>query len=98
MRFRLGFVSGFASGYYLGAKAGRQRYEQINEMFRRVRGSESFETVTSTAKEVLDRDADSSDSSGGGSPNGAPTKQAASTDSPAASFAPYAVDSPTEES
>jgi len=29
MRFRLGLVVGFAVGYYLGARAGRERYEQL---------------------------------------------------------------------
>jgi hypothetical protein len=29
MRFRAGAVVGFALGYYLGAKAGRERYEQL---------------------------------------------------------------------
>ena len=29
MKFRVGLVVGFAVGYYLGAKAGRERYEQI---------------------------------------------------------------------
>jgi hypothetical protein len=29
MRFRIGLVLGFGLGYYLGARAGRERYEQI---------------------------------------------------------------------
>jgi hypothetical protein len=29
MRFRTGAVVGFAVGYYLGARAGRARYEQL---------------------------------------------------------------------
>jgi hypothetical protein len=29
MRFRLGIVLGFGLGYYLGARAGRERYEQL---------------------------------------------------------------------
>jgi hypothetical protein len=31
MRTRLTFLAGFASGYVLGSKAGRARYEQIRE-------------------------------------------------------------------
>lgn len=31
MRYKLTFAVGFAAGYTLGAKAGRQRYEQIRE-------------------------------------------------------------------
>jgi hypothetical protein len=29
MRFRLGLLLGFAAGYYLGARAGQGRYEQL---------------------------------------------------------------------
>jgi hypothetical protein len=29
MRFRTGVIVGFAAGYYLGARAGRERYEQL---------------------------------------------------------------------
>jgi len=29
MRFRLGLLVGFAAGYYLGARAGHDRYEQL---------------------------------------------------------------------
>ena len=32
MRFRTGVVVGFAVGYYFGAKAGRERYEQLKKM------------------------------------------------------------------
>ena len=54
MRFRLGFGLGFGLGYYLGAMGGRERFEQINRMARRVRGSETFEAATDRAKEVVD--------------------------------------------
>jgi membrane carboxypeptidase/penicillin-binding protein PbpC len=36
MRFRLGFVIGFGAGYVLGTRAGRERYEQIRELFGQV--------------------------------------------------------------
>lgn len=36
MRNKLAFVGGFAAGYVLGARAGRERYEQIR------RGAQSF--------------------------------------------------------
>jgi len=29
VRFRIGALIGFALGYYLGARAGRERYEQL---------------------------------------------------------------------
>jgi hypothetical protein len=31
MRLRTGTVAGFVVGYYLGARAGRERYEEIRE-------------------------------------------------------------------
>jgi hypothetical protein len=54
MRFRLGVVTGFATGYYLGARAGRQRYEQINRSLSKLRGSESFEAAAEKARAVVD--------------------------------------------
>lgn len=40
IRFRLGLVVGFCAGYYLGARAGEERYKQIRHTIDRVRGSE----------------------------------------------------------
>ena len=53
MRFRAGLVTGFAAGYYLGAKAGRQRYEQINQQLRKLRRSDAYQTATTKAKEAV---------------------------------------------
>jgi hypothetical protein len=39
MRYRISFLSGFAAGYILGARAGRERYEQIKRVGRRVADS-----------------------------------------------------------
>jgi hypothetical protein len=46
MRYKLTFAVGFAAGYTLGAKAGRERYEQI---MRSVRGLAESPTVQSAA-------------------------------------------------
>lgn len=54
MRFRLGLVTGFATGYYLGAKAGRQRYDQINRQLARLRRSEALEQAAERARTVVD--------------------------------------------
>lgn len=40
MGFKTGVIVGLAAGYYLGAKAGRERYEQINRWIDQVRGDE----------------------------------------------------------
>jgi hypothetical protein len=52
MRFRLGVVTGFAAGYYLGAKAGRERYEQINRAIRKVQGSDAYEAAMDKVHEA----------------------------------------------
>ena len=52
MRFRLGVVTGFAAGYYLGAKAGRQRYEQINRTIRKIQGSDAYEAAMEKVHEA----------------------------------------------
>ncbi len=54
MRFRLGFLAGFGTGYYLGSMAGRERFEQINRMARKVKRSDAFDTATDKAKEAVD--------------------------------------------
>jgi len=46
MRYKATFVMGFATGYVLGAKAGRERYEQI---MRTARGLSESPTVQSAA-------------------------------------------------
>ena len=36
MRYKATFIAGFASGFIIGARAGRERYEQIVRMARQV--------------------------------------------------------------
>ena len=54
MRFRLGLMLGLGAGYYLGTKAGRERYEQINQMVRKVRRTEAYQTASDKAQAVVD--------------------------------------------
>ncbi len=54
MRFRLGMATGFAAGYYMGARAGRQRYDQINRQLARLKRSEAFEQAVDQAKTVVE--------------------------------------------
>jgi hypothetical protein len=58
MRFRLGLVTGFAAGYYLGARAGRQRYDQINRALRRAKRSDACEAATEKAKAAVEEGVD----------------------------------------
>ncbi len=46
MRFKLGAVAGFAAGYVLGARAGRERYQQLLDAFRAFRENPSVQRVT----------------------------------------------------
>lgn len=50
MRFRLGFVIGLGTGYYFGTKAGRERFEQIEELLSKAREYEAVGSATEKAK------------------------------------------------
>lgn len=54
MRFRLGLLIGFGSGYYLGSMAGRERYEQINRTISKIKRSDAYETATEKVHEAVD--------------------------------------------
>ncbi|HUF33461.1 MAG TPA: YtxH domain-containing protein [Acidimicrobiales bacterium] len=54
MRFRLGFIIGGAVGYYFGAKAGHERYRQLNNALEKAKSSGAYETATEKAKAVVD--------------------------------------------
>jgi hypothetical protein len=46
-------ILGFVAGYILGAKAGRERYEQILRAFRRLMGTEPVQRAAELSKEFL---------------------------------------------
>lgn len=46
MRFRFGVLTGFAAGYVLGAKAGRERYVQIQEQWAKLTRSEPVQQLS----------------------------------------------------
>ena len=52
----MGAIVGFAAGYYLGAKAGRERYEQINSWIDQARNSDAVTAASDKAREILDDD------------------------------------------
>jgi hypothetical protein len=54
MRFRLGLIIGGVIGYYLGAKAGRARYEQMRGWIRQARDSEIAHVAVDRAHEVAE--------------------------------------------
>jgi hypothetical protein len=55
MRLRLGIMTGFAAGYYLGARAGRERYEQMNEWLHKVRRSEPVQTLAEETERMVEQ-------------------------------------------
>ena len=52
MRIKFGIVTGLVVGYYLGARAGRQRYEQINRMLGRARRAGVTQQATHKAVDL----------------------------------------------
>src|SRR5712672_2541849 len=55
MRFRVGLLAGFAVGYYLGSKAGRERYEQIRRWIEDARRSRPAEKAQAAVELGLER-------------------------------------------
>ena len=49
---KLTLVVGFGAGYVLGAKAGKERYEQIEEKFREIAGMPAVQSATANAKDT----------------------------------------------
>src|SRR3954464_2798538 len=54
MRMKLAFGVGFGLGSYLGSMAGRERYEQINRVARKVKSSDAFQPAEQKAKAAVD--------------------------------------------
>ena len=55
MKFRFGVAIGFAVGYYLGARAGRERYEQIRRGMVQVRDSRMLQKTRAAAELCSER-------------------------------------------
>ncbi len=47
---RLGVLVGFGAGYVLGAKAGRERYEQLRRLYENIVSSPTFQEASSKAR------------------------------------------------
>jgi hypothetical protein len=55
VKFRIGLVLGFAAGYYLGAKAGRARYDQIRQRLERLSESRLFDRLQAAVELGVER-------------------------------------------
>jgi hypothetical protein len=53
VRFRLGLLIGFGIGYVLGAKAGRERYDQIVQTCKRFTEIDGVQKATNKVKETV---------------------------------------------
>lgn len=49
---KLTLVVGFGAGYVLGAKAGKERYRQIEDKFREVAGMPAVQSTTANVKDT----------------------------------------------
>lgn len=54
MKMRTGLVAGAAIGYYLGSKAGRQRYDQLSKIVKQARRAGSVTTSIGKAKAIAE--------------------------------------------
>jgi hypothetical protein len=52
MRTKVAFVVGFGLGYVLGARAGRERYEQLKQWWSRLGGSPAIQRAAGRTREV----------------------------------------------
>lgn len=50
MRYRIIFAAGFAAGFVLGARAGRERYEQLKRLARKVADSPAVQQAAAAAQ------------------------------------------------
>jgi hypothetical protein len=55
MAFKTGLVIGLGVGYVLGAKAGRDRYEQIVEGFHNMTGRPEVQDLLAKGKGLMDQ-------------------------------------------
>jgi hypothetical protein len=77
MGFRFGAMIGFGVGYYFGAKAGRERYVQLQRTIEKLRSSPTVEQATVKAKDAATAAVDKAKTFAdehrpGHSPNGQP--------------------------
>ncbi len=50
MRYRISFLTGFAAGFVVGARAGRERYEQIKKLARKAADSPAVQQAAGAAQ------------------------------------------------
>ena len=58
MRGRLALLAGLGAGYVLGARAGRERYEEIRDGFNRLMGTEQAQQLQTQVRDVASKAGD----------------------------------------
>ncbi len=54
MKLKTGLIIGFGAGYVLGAKAGRERYEQIKSLAERIAATDAAQQLFEKGEAVVD--------------------------------------------
>jgi hypothetical protein len=54
MGFKMGAIVGLGVGYYLGAKAGRERYEQMNLWAEKAKSTDAYNSAAAKARDLAD--------------------------------------------
>jgi hypothetical protein len=54
VRFRTGLLLGLAVGYYYGAKAGHERYQQIDRYLAQVRETDAYRDLRDRVGDLMD--------------------------------------------
>jgi hypothetical protein len=54
MGFKMGAIVGLGVGYYLGAKAGRERYEQMNQWAEKAKSTDAYNAAAAKARDFAD--------------------------------------------
>jgi hypothetical protein len=55
MKFRFGLIVGLATGYVLGARAGQERYQQIQSKWLQLRSSQPAQRLETEVRDLADR-------------------------------------------
>jgi hypothetical protein len=55
MKFRLGLITGLIIGFLLGARAGRERYDQIMAAYNKIRSNDIVRNTTDLAEKSTRR-------------------------------------------
>jgi hypothetical protein len=53
VRGRLGLLVGFGAGYVLGAKAGKERYEQLNRLYENLTKTSAYKKARHNVKDAV---------------------------------------------